>query len=236
LDPALTAEGLVFRYGNRLALDGVSLQIAPGAIVGLLGSNGAGKSTLLRILCGLLTPESGAARVNGWILPGFRRQAQRSVGFVAQHFGLYADLHVEENLHFYARAYGLDRGTAGRRVEELLGRFQLAPRRGERAGALSHGWQQRLGLAAALVHRPPVLLLDEATAGLDPEARRHVWDILEEEAGRGAAVLLSTHHLDEAARCASVAWLREGRVAGWGPYSELSPSMDGCWSGKAANV
>jgi ABC-2 type transport system ATP-binding protein len=236
MDPALTAEGVVFRYGNRLALDGVTLHLVPGAIAGLLGSNGAGKSTLLRILCGLLTPVSGAVRVNGWSLPAFRRQAQRSMGFMAQRFGLYADLHVEENLHFYARAYGLDAATAARRVEDLLERFHLAPRRRERAGALSHGWQQRLGLAAALVHRPPVLLLDEATAGLDPEARHQVWHILEEEAARGAAILLSTHHLDEAARCSSVAWLREGRVAACGPYSELRAGMEVCWSGKAATA
>jgi ABC-2 type transport system ATP-binding protein len=236
LDTALIAEDLVFRYGNRLALDGVSLHVAPGAIVGLLGSNGAGKSTLLRILCGMVPPESGVARVNGWRLPEFRRQAQRSVGFVAQRFGLYVDLHVEENLNFYARAYGLHGSAAGRRVEETLARLDLAPHRGERAGALSHGWQQRLALAAALLHRPPVLLLDEATAGLDGEARQQVWNILEEEAGRGAAVLLSTHHLDEAARCASVAWLREGRVSGCGTYAEVSASIEASRSGKAART
>src|SRR5262249_34825320 len=149
-------EGLVYRYRSRAALDGVSLSVPPGMILGLLGANGAGKSTLLRNLCGLLTPLQGSVRVAG------------AGGYGAQQFGLYEDLTVEENLRFYARAYGLDQATALVRLERSLERFHLEARRRERAGALSHGWRQRLALACALTHQPAVLLLDEATAGLDP--------------------------------------------------------------------
>jgi ABC-2 type transport system ATP-binding protein len=217
---------LVYHYRARAALNHVSLAVPPGSVVGLLGANGAGKSTLLRILCGLLKPEHGRVRVAGYELPRERGRARASIGFVAQQFGLYEDLRVEENLYFYARAYGLEEASAAERVQEALVRFDLSVRRADRTGALSHGWRQRLALACALTHRPAVLLLDEATAGLDPAARRQVWRIVQEEAARGAAILISTHHLDEAAKCDSVAWLHEGSLAGFGRYSDLESSLD----------
>lgn len=202
------------------------MAVKPGEIVGLLGSNGAGKSTLLRILCGLLTPAEGSVRVAGWDLSREKKQARAATGYVAQQFGLYEDLRVEENLRFYAGAYGLDDSTMDQRVEEALSRFSLAGRRRDRTGTLSHGWRQRVALACALTHRPSVLLLDEATAGLDPASRRQVWAMIQDEASRGAAVLISTHYLDEAARCDAVAWLHAGSVAGFGRYSDLESSLD----------
>ncbi len=215
-------QSLVYRYGQRVALDNVSLEVRAGTIVGLLGGNGAGKSTLLRVLCGLLTPAAGTVRVAGTELPA----AKCSLGYVAQRFGLYEDLTVAENLEFYGRAYGLARGTALERTDAALERFRLTERRRDRTGSLSHGWRQRVAMASALLHRPPVLLLDEATAGLDPAARLYAWRVMEEEAARGTAVFASTHHLDEAARCHSVVLLNNGRVAACGPYTELSASLD----------
>ena len=197
-------------------------RISSGTIVGLLGGNGAGKSTLLKVLCGLLTPAAGRVLVAGGELPAARCQ----LGYVAQSFGLYEDLSVSENIEFYGRAYGLDRATVSERVEAALERFRLTDRRRDRTGSLSHGWRQRVAMASALIHRPPVLLLDEATAGLDPAARRMAWNVLEEEAARGAAVFNSTHHLDEAARCPSVVFLNAGRLAGCGPYADLAASLD----------
>ncbi len=223
---SIEIQDLVYHYRSRVALNHVSLAIRPGSVVGLLGANGAGKSTLLRILCGLLKPEGGSVRVAGHHLPRERDRARGSIGFVSQQFGLYEDLLVEENLHFYARAYGLQDAEAEERGQEALVRFDLSARRADRTGALSHGWRQRLALACALTHRPSVLLLDEATAGLDPAARRQVWRVIQEEAARGAAILISTHHLDEAAKCDSVAWLHEGSLAGFGRYSDLESSLD----------
>lgn len=223
---SIEIDGLVYQYQSRVALNNVSLAVQPGSVVGLLGANGAGKSTLLRILCGLLAPVHGSVRVAGYQLPRQRDRVRGSIGFVAQQFGLYEDLQVEENLRFYTRAYGFEEAIVSDRVQQALARFDLKARSADRTGALSHGWRQRLALACALTHRPAVLLLDEATAGLDPAARRQVWRVIQEEAARGAAVLISTHHLDEAAKCDSVAWLHEGSVAGFGRYSELESSLD----------
>jgi ABC-2 type transport system ATP-binding protein len=216
---AIDVSGVSYKYGARLALDNVSLVVGSGKIAGLLGANGAGKSTLLRVLCGLLKPVAGSATIAGHVLPRDVAFARASTGYVSQLFGLYEDLTVRENVEFYARAYGLEDPVVAKRFQHALERFELGDRRNERAGRLSHGWRQRLALACSLTHLPQVLLLDEATAGLDPPSRKLVWRILEEERARGAAVLLSTHHTDEAALCDSVVWLDGGRVAqpasGW---------------------
>jgi ABC-2 type transport system ATP-binding protein len=215
-------QGVVYRYGQRFALDDVSLRVPAGGIVGLLGGNGAGKSTLLKVLCGLLTPDAGKVFVAG----AKPAAARCRIGYVAQTFGLYEDLSVSENLEFYGRAYGLERPIALEQVEAALARFRLTKYRRDRTGSLSHGWRQRVAMASALLHRPAVFLLDEATAGLDPAARRYAWQVMEEEAARGAAVFVSTHHLDEAARCCSVVFLHAGRVAGCGPYQDVAASLD----------
>jgi ABC-2 type transport system ATP-binding protein len=223
---AIQIHNLSFRYRERTALDRVSFHVEAGSIVGLLGANGAGKSTLMRTLCGLLRPASGSVSIAGFTLPARIVQARSKTGYVAQQFGLYEDLSVEENLLFYAQAYGLGTQSATVRIEEAITRFDLAKYRRDRAGHLSHGWRQRVALACALTHSPKVLLLDEATAGLDPAARRQVWRIIEEEKARGGAVLTSTHHLDEAAACDSVVWLDAGKVAGHGKYKELADRLN----------
>jgi ABC-2 type transport system ATP-binding protein len=202
-----------FRYGVRLVLNQLSLRVESGKMAGLLGANGAGKSTLLRILCGLLKPASGSVMLAGHALPRELTLARASTGYVAQQFGLYEDLTVRENIEFYARAYGLSDALVDERVQQAFDRLELGDRREERAGQLSHGWRQRLALACSLTHVPRVLLLDEATAGLDSPSRKHVWRILEQERERGAAILISTHHMDEAALCDSVIWLDNGRLA-----------------------
>lgn len=183
------------------------MEVAAGNVAALLGSNGAGKSTLFKLLCGLLRPVQGSVRVNG-CAPS---RARASIGYVAQKFGLYEDLTVEQNIPFFGQAYGMDSKTVSGRTVELMNRFELTPRRKDRAGALSQGWKQRLAFASSLAHRPAVLLLDEVTAGLDPDARQYVWEVIRAEADRGVTVLLSTHHLDESGRCDSSIWLKEGR-------------------------
>lgn len=209
---SISIHDLSYRYGARQALDGIHLEVASGTITALLGSNGAGKSTLFKVLCGLLTPMSGTVRINGFSLPKQRTAARGSIGYVAQRFGLYTDLSVEQNIRFFAAAYGLGAEAVASRTAELLDRFELTGRRRDLAGSLSQGWQQRLAFASSLAHKPAVLLLDEVTAGLDPAARQYVWEVLQAEAARGVTVLLSTHHLDEAERCQSSIWLKEGRL------------------------
>ena len=223
---SIACDDLSYRFGARTALDRVTFAVSSGEVVGLLGANGAGKSTLMRVLCGLLTPASGTAHVAGFDLSGNAARARSQTGYVAQKFGLYDDLSVLENLRFYGRAYGLDRKTAAERVSASLHRFGLNVRKNDPTASLSHGWRQRVAMASALLHQPRVLLIDEGTAGLDPAARRHVWNVIEQEAARGAAVLISTHHLDEAQRCPRVLWLHEARVAGEGAYAELAGRLD----------
>jgi ABC-2 type transport system ATP-binding protein len=195
--PVLVAKGVEKSYGAKRVLRGVDLAAMPGEVIGLFGSNGSGKSTLLRILAGALRPTTGTVEARG------------STGYVAQRFSLYADLSVEENLSFFARCYR----SSGASVESVMDRVGLTPFRRDRAGELSHGWRQRLSLAAALTHDPAVLLLDEATAGLDPNARTALWEVLSGCARAGAAIVLATHFVDEGERCARVLRIEDGVLA-----------------------
>jgi ABC-2 type transport system ATP-binding protein len=177
-----------------------------------MGPNGSGKSTLLRVLCGLLRADSGSAFVAQHDLRGAARDVRRCIGYVSQSFSLYEDLSVLENLRFFAGARGL-RGSSGReRVAAVLDALSLNEWTGVISGNLSRGWQQRLALACAMLHRPEVLLLDEPTAGLDPEARDAIWNLLSDLANQGVTVLLTTHYTEEARRCSAVAHLDGGRV------------------------
>jgi ABC-2 type transport system ATP-binding protein len=195
--PVLSVRGVTKNYGSKAVLQGIDLEVMPGEIFGLFGSNGSGKSTLLRILAGALRATSGIVERGG------------STGYVAQRFSLYPDLSVEENLNFFARCYRADAG----RVERVMERTGLTAFRRDRAGELSHGWRQRLSLAAALTHDPSILLLDEATAGLDPGARGALWEVLSEYARAGAAIVLATHFPDEVERCARAAIIDGGRLS-----------------------
>jgi len=218
-EPAIDVRGLVKRYGGRAVVDHVSLRLARGRVCGFLGPNGSGKTTTIRMLCGLLTPDEGEGSCLGLDM---RRQAaaiKRQVGYMTQRFGLYDDLSIRENLDFVARLFELPQRRA--QVDAALDRLGLASRQQQLAGTLSGGWKQRLALAAALLHRPRLLLLDEPTAGVDPKARREFWDEIHRLAAEGMTVLVSTHYMDEAARCDELVYIAYGQVLAQGSAAEV---------------
>jgi ABC-2 type transport system ATP-binding protein len=216
---AIDVQGLSKRFGTLQAVDNVSLQIEQGHITGFLGPNGSGKTTSLRMLCGLLTPDSGAGKVLGYDFPREAEAIKRQTGYMTQRFSLYEDLTIEENLYFIARVYGLDRVPS--RVDEQLEKLGLAHRRKQLAGNLSGGWKQRLALAAAVMHEPRLLLLDEPTAGVDPQARRDFWDEIHRLAEEGMTVMVSTHYMDEAERCHEIAYIFNGKLIARGTGDAL---------------
>ncbi len=216
---AIDVHDLVKRYGKRTVVDHVSLAVEQGRICGFLGPNGSGKTTTLRMLCGLLTPDSGHGQVLGLAFPREAAAIKRQTGYMTQRFSLYEDLTIEENLTFIARVYGLDRVAA--RVDESLDKLGLTNRRKQLAGQLSGGWKQRLALAAAVMHEPKLLLLDEPTAGVDPQARRDFWDQIHRFADGGMTVMVSTHYMDEAERCHDIAYIFNGALIARGTGDEL---------------
>jgi ABC-2 type transport system ATP-binding protein len=216
---AIDVNDLSKSFGPVRAVNNISIRIEQGHITGFLGPNGSGKTTTLRMLCGLLTPDSGAGQVLGLDFPREAAAIKRQTGYMTQRFSLYEDLTIEENLLFVARVYGLDRVAA--RVGDTLGKLGLAHRRKQLAGQLSGGWKQRLALAAAVMHEPRLLLLDEPTAGVDPQARRDFWDEIHRLADEGMTVLVSTHYMDEAERCHEIAYIFNGTLIARGTGEEV---------------
>jgi ABC-2 type transport system ATP-binding protein len=216
---AIDVHGLNKSFGGRRVVKDVALQIEQGHICGFLGPNGSGKTTTLRMLCGLLTPDSGSGQVLGLDYPREAEAIKRQTGYMTQRFSLYEDLTIEENLAFIARVYSLDQ--VPRRVDESLEKLGLTDRRKQLAGQLSGGWKQRLSLAAAVMHEPKLLLLDEPTAGVDPQARRDFWDEIHRLADNGMTVLVSTHYMDEAERCHEIVYIFDGSLIARGTADEL---------------
>ncbi|MBO9713273.1 ABC transporter ATP-binding protein [Sphingomonas sp.] len=208
MSTAIDVEGLTKRFGGRTVVDHVDLKVEEGRICGFLGPNGSGKTTTLRMICGLLIPDEGRGTVLGLDLATQRQAIKRQIGYMTQKFGLFGDLTIRENLAFVARVYGLDRRTE--RVDAALEQLGLATRANQLAGNLSGGWKQRLALAACVLHEPRILLLDEPTAGVDPQARREFWDQIHALAKTGITVLVSTHYMDEAERCHEIAYIAYG--------------------------
>jgi ABC-2 type transport system ATP-binding protein len=220
-EPVISTHGLSRRFGSLIAVRDVSFDVYPGEIFGVLGPNGAGKSTTIRMLCGILDPSSGEGRVVGLDI---RREAElikQRIGYMTQRFSLYEDLSVEENLQFYAGIYDVPRNRRRARIEQVLETIGLKERRRQLAGTLSGGWKQRVALASATIHEPPLLFLDEPTAGVDPVSRREFWDRIHRLAAEGTTVLLTTHYMDEAERCHRLAFIFRGRVLDIGTPEQI---------------
>jgi ABC-type multidrug transport system ATPase subunit len=215
------AENLTRRFGPVVAVDRVSMSIEAGDIFGFLGPNGSGKTTLIRMLCGILRPSEGTARVLGYDIVRDSEAIKANIGYMSQQFSLYTDLTVMENLWFYAAAYGIPRRERSRRIEEVIEVVGIGAYRKTLAGQLSGGWRQRLALACALVHKPKLMFLDEPTAGIDPVARRKLWDLLFALSAEGITFFVTTHYMDEAERCTHVGYIYFSRLLVCGTPSEL---------------
>jgi len=215
------ADQVTRRFGTFTAVDQVNLDVLEGDIFGFLGPNGSGKTTLMRILCGLLRPSAGHATVLGYDVYNDSEAVKRSIGYMSQQFSLYKDLSVMENLRFYAKIYGIPRRERNARMEEVIDIVGIGDHRQKLAGNLSGGWKQRLALACALVHRPRLMFLDEPTAGIDPVARRDLWNLLFDLAGRGVTFFVTTHYMDEAERCSHIGYIYYSKLIVYGTPAEL---------------
>jgi ABC-2 type transport system ATP-binding protein len=221
---AIDVQKLNKRFGDKHVVNDVSLQVARGEIFGFLGPNGSGKTTSIRLMCGLLTPDSGTGTCLGYDIVRESAQIKRNVGYMTQRFSYWDDLTIRENLDFVARIYQMpNRREVVDRSLESLG---LQSRANQLTGALSGGWKQRLALAACMLHEPQLLLLDEPTAGVDPAARRDFWEELHRLAARGISVLVSTHYMDEAERCHKLAYIAYGKLLAQGTAKQIIESQN----------
>ncbi|MCL6621002.1 MAG: ABC transporter ATP-binding protein [Syntrophobacterales bacterium] len=225
MQPVIEVEGLTKDFGRFRAVDGVSFAVSPGEIFGFLGPNGAGKSTTIRMLLGLLRPSGGSGRVAGYDLVREQSRIKAKVGYMSQRFSLYEDLTAEENLEFFGGVYGLSQGRLRQRLAEVLELVGLTDRRRDLTRTLALGLRQRLALASAMLHEPPLLFLDEPTSGVDPVSRRTFWDLIYRLAAQGVTVLVTTHYLDEAELCDRLVLISQGRLIAQGTPRELKAKV-----------
>lgn len=221
METAVYVKDLVKRFGDFVAVDRVSLSVAHGEIFGFLGPNGAGKSTTIRMLCGLLTPTSGEGRVNGLDIVTQSETIKAHLGYMSQRFSLYPDLRVEENLSFFGGIYGLENSVRKQRIEEVLAIIGLEDRRSAITRDLPGGLKQRLALGSAIIHKPPIIFLDEPTSGVDPATRRNFWDLIYALADSGVTIFVTTHYMEEAEYCHRIAMINRGRLIALGSPAEL---------------
>jgi ABC-2 type transport system ATP-binding protein len=222
---AVEVANLVKRFGDFVAVDNVTLAVQKGEIFGFLGPNGAGKSTTIRILCGLLAPTSGVAKVGGFDVASEPERVRQNIGYMSQKFSLYDDLTVEENIDFFAGIYGVPEERRAARKSYALRMAGLEERRDAMTRLLAGGWKQRLALGCAILHEPPILFLDEPTSGVDPIARRAFWDLIYELSSAGHTVFVTTHYMDEAEYCHRLALMHRGRVIALGPPGALKGEL-----------
>jgi ABC-2 type transport system ATP-binding protein len=228
MSAAIELSGVTKRYGSTKALDTLTLHVQRGEMFGLIGSDGAGKTTAIRLMCGLLRADSGTVRVLGHDPVREHRRVTERVGYLSQHFSLYGDLTIDENVAFFAEIHGVRQ--YGRRRDQLLDLTQLTPFRARLADRLSGGMKQKLALACTLVHEPELILLDEPTTGVDPVSRREFWKLLSEFLSAGITIVMSTPYLDEAERCSRVALLHDGRLLACDEPATLRAAMPGATS------
>ncbi|MBN2045447.1 MAG: ABC transporter ATP-binding protein [Anaerolineales bacterium] len=226
-DNAVHVQNLTKRFGDFAAVNNVSFSIPKGEIFGLLGPNGAGKTTTIRMLCGIIDSTEGSGCVLGYDINKEPEEIKKRIGYMSQKFSLYNDLTARENMIFYASVYGVPKAERNARVAELIEMSGLAGHENELTHNLSGAWRQRLALACAVVHDPPMLFLDEATAGVDPISRREFWDLIYEMAGKGVSVLATTHYMDEAEYCNMIGMMHRGEMIAYASPDELKDSLEG---------
>ena len=226
-DNSVEVHQLTRNFGDFTAVDHISFEIPKGEIFGLLGPNGAGKTTTIRMLCGLLKPTGGEARVLGFDVAGQSEQVKRNIGYMSQKFSLYNDLTVYENLWFYANLYGIQNDRIKQRIDDLIEMAGLRGHEKQLTHNLSGAWRQRLALACAIVHEPPMLFLDEPTAGVDPVSRREFWEMIYTMAGKGVSVLATTHYMDEAEFCNVIGMMYRSRLIALNDPDTLKNNMRG---------